>query len=426
MRIFNYKSSLKKHQKEHRNQIIADSLTNDNSIKKKIVTERLKENSNDPDEKIKTYPQEREIQIINQINQNIFCSLFASMQQNWQITNPYSIVNRELLKLKMDLNPHINEILTNEITIQIKHKDHFDYLYRGRLFNIKDSYIEEHFFDEDTQNSTICKPLKEISHIPSLSMMKSKYEQITQNYGIPLDNLSSLNSCTALTCGGPKNSKVSDEEKPQTLQSSTGSVQGNEEDLITTKDKILTSLSANDEKETSDCSTTGKCCCQSKNGDIHDNSKSECCTGEKETNREKSDIKKSVKFAMNQKQSTGSCCQNKSSLMCGSACQKSCQPKSEKSSSKKNQGGCCQKSTLDTGCGCSSRDNSCFCSLTKVLKHHHSLTCGHPYIIHKGHLDFIVEGRLHHPHDDHCDDHGLLEILDPSFDGLDQDIENNL
>ena len=49
---------------------------------------------------------------------------------------------------------------------------------------------------------------------------------------------------------------------------------------------------------------------------------------------------------------------------------------------------------------------------TKVeIYHQHSMTCGHPRIIHDDHVDYIVDGRLHHPHITHCDDHGPITFL---------------
>jgi len=33
-------------------------------------------------------------------------------------------------------------------------------------------------------------------------------------------------------------------------------------------------------------------------------------------------------------------------------------------------------------------------------------------IIHNGHVDYIVEGELHHVHDGHCDNHGSVFIVD--------------
>jgi len=34
--------------------------------------------------------------------------------------------------------------------------------------------------------------------------------------------------------------------------------------------------------------------------------------------------------------------------------------------------------------------------------------CGHEPVPHGDHVDYLVEGHLHHPHGDHCDDHGPL------------------
>jgi hypothetical protein len=42
--------------------------------------------------------------------------------------------------------------------------------------------------------------------------------------------------------------------------------------------------------------------------------------------------------------------------------------------------------------------------------HQHGSGCGHTTIKHQGHVDYLVEGRLHHPHGDHCDDHGPVEM----------------
>ena len=40
--------------------------------------------------------------------------------------------------------------------------------------------------------------------------------------------------------------------------------------------------------------------------------------------------------------------------------------------------------------------------------HVHAATCGHPAVPHGDHVDYLVDGYLHHAHDDHCDDHGPL------------------
>ena len=40
--------------------------------------------------------------------------------------------------------------------------------------------------------------------------------------------------------------------------------------------------------------------------------------------------------------------------------------------------------------------------------HVHSTDCGHEAVPHGDHVDYLVDGHLHHPHDGHCDDHGAL------------------
>jgi len=43
--------------------------------------------------------------------------------------------------------------------------------------------------------------------------------------------------------------------------------------------------------------------------------------------------------------------------------------------------------------------------------HVHGPGCGHEAIPHGDHIDYIVDGRLQHPHGDHIDDHGPVEIV---------------
>jgi hypothetical protein len=38
--------------------------------------------------------------------------------------------------------------------------------------------------------------------------------------------------------------------------------------------------------------------------------------------------------------------------------------------------------------------------------HEHQPGCGHEAVSHGDHVDYVVGGHLHHPHGDHCDDHG--------------------
>ena len=42
--------------------------------------------------------------------------------------------------------------------------------------------------------------------------------------------------------------------------------------------------------------------------------------------------------------------------------------------------------------------------------HVHGAACGHPAVPHGGHVDYLVDGHLHHQHDGHCDDHGAVVV----------------
>jgi hypothetical protein len=43
--------------------------------------------------------------------------------------------------------------------------------------------------------------------------------------------------------------------------------------------------------------------------------------------------------------------------------------------------------------------------------HRHGPDCGHEAVPHGDHVDYLVDGRLHHPHEGHCDDHGPVEVV---------------
>lgn len=43
--------------------------------------------------------------------------------------------------------------------------------------------------------------------------------------------------------------------------------------------------------------------------------------------------------------------------------------------------------------------------------HQHGPDCGHEAVPHGDHTDYLVDGRLHHPHEGHCDDHGSVEVV---------------
>src|SRR5262249_21398244 len=38
--------------------------------------------------------------------------------------------------------------------------------------------------------------------------------------------------------------------------------------------------------------------------------------------------------------------------------------------------------------------------------HVHGPQCGHAQVPHGDHVEYLVDNPLHHPHGDHCDDHG--------------------
>ncbi len=42
--------------------------------------------------------------------------------------------------------------------------------------------------------------------------------------------------------------------------------------------------------------------------------------------------------------------------------------------------------------------------------HTHGGTCGHDAVPHGDHVDYVVNGHLHHPHEKHCDDHGAVQL----------------
>jgi hypothetical protein len=47
---------------------------------------------------------------------------------------------------------------------------------------------------------------------------------------------------------------------------------------------------------------------------------------------------------------------------------------------------------------------------THDQSHVHGPNCGHERVPHGNHVDYLVNGRMHHPHGDHCDDHGPVVV----------------
>lgn len=50
------------------------------------------------------------------------------------------------------------------------------------------------------------------------------------------------------------------------------------------------------------------------------------------------------------------------------------------------------------------------CTPQTRCSHQHGPSCGHEAVPHGDHVDYLVGGRLHHPHGDHCDDHGPVQL----------------
>ena len=54
--------------------------------------------------------------------------------------------------------------------------------------------------------------------------------------------------------------------------------------------------------------------------------------------------------------------------------------------------------------------NPAKCTPQVHCSHAHGPNCGHQAVPHGDHVDYLVDGRLHHPHGDHCDDHGPVQL----------------
>ena len=54
--------------------------------------------------------------------------------------------------------------------------------------------------------------------------------------------------------------------------------------------------------------------------------------------------------------------------------------------------------------------NPAKCTPEVHCSHAHGPNCGHEEVPHGDHVDYLVNGRLHHPHGDHCDDHGPVQL----------------
>lgn len=58
--------------------------------------------------------------------------------------------------------------------------------------------------------------------------------------------------------------------------------------------------------------------------------------------------------------------------------------------------------------GCTSNGAGCG---GHEISHVHGPNCGHAGVPHGDHVCYIVNGRLHYPHGNHCDDHGPVTLV---------------
>ena len=62
--------------------------------------------------------------------------------------------------------------------------------------------------------------------------------------------------------------------------------------------------------------------------------------------------------------------------------------------------------------------------LMKQHHHIHSINCGHVSITHAGHIDYLVDGYLHHQHGNHCDLHGSIEVISNKIEEMKRIVES--
>jgi len=388
--IRSYKKHMKVHNDDDQNKDISQGEFGEDDYEKGILTKRaaIIEFNYEPIKQIKYDApiQPNRMKPITQIvNENDLSMEENDFQEVLYQEKTLTLIGTSKYEKKTGFN-------SSECLI-IRHHDHHDYLYQGKLMHLKENgELEEHELEVSEQNPSICKPLKEMTHIPNFSSLTAKYKTlIEENKGTLTQDMLS-NSCNILLCGGCNN----------------GNETGN-----------------------------GGCCCSS-SGLERSLSKGSGCCGSKSLNSPPLELQKqnsSYYYSSKlENQSIKSCCSNKQedSPKATGCCSKSNnETRSGCCSGKQDnniKGECCSK-----GCKCSvpakqgpesleltecndlgytKKFSSCLCSETKSFKHRHSDICGHPIIIHDGHIDYIVGNRLHHVHDGHCDDHGEIFIVE--------------
>ena len=220
-----------------------------------------------------------------------------------------------------------------------------------------------HSLEESDDNRSLCEPFDESSHIESYKELALIYKMISQkNSGkINYEMLLSFENCNSFACKCPTCSVC--RKKKQ------GFVKINEMENCS-EDVGKTDLISEEKEQI----TKKKSCCTKNN------------SSKLIVNEEKCDEKK---------ENSGNCEENK-----GNGCEK--KEENLKKLDENREKSCENPKPKEK--------SSCFCKDTQKYNHSHSLLCGHASIIHNDHVDYIVAGQLHFPHDGHCDNHGRIYI----------------
>lgn len=263
--------------------------------------------------------------------------------------------------------------------------------------------VEIKEIEADETNRVDCRPVSEVTHIPNYNGILKMFKTTVLKYpdALNMNMMLSSDNCNGLHCGCTSNQSG---DSFKSANSNFKSFSRANEQSKTSEGCCQAQKAKNDEpllleehKHVTECE---KCPEKSAKEEEFDPLKKSCCYEET----------KNVEDPLEDKlpPAEKNCCESQKMTL-----------EEEPSASLLKQEDCCgcscsasRKSEIHKGCkndATHEKYKLCLCSVTKELKHRHSLSCGHPQISHNGHLDYIVDGRLHYQHGDHCDDHGPIE-----------------
>lgn len=302
----------------------------------------------------------------------------------------------------------------------ILHQNHTDRLHQGKLYYQTESgtfqyklcltFIgdwEEHVLEVTDHNPSVCKPLKEMSHIPNYASLTEKYETlIKQKSGaVTRDMLS--NSCNVFFCGNCTKPISEPAPEPKVASGCCSKESG-------TKAEGSGGCCSKESGTTSKAEGSGGCCSKESSITRKSEKSGGCCSSKPAAPKKDSCCgSKPKETVQSQSHHSGSSCSCPVDCVCKRLQNLKAEP------SKTAAGECEETSHIQKFSGC-------LCSETISLKHTHGEGCGHPFIIHDGHIDYIVDGRLHHVHEGHCDDHGPVYIIRDKESPLKKDANNQL